>query len=113
MVVAELGALRPVEKHRPRRGVYRLGLGSRPGHLVIRLAVTGGRARRSCAGWSDGREVEVRLSEREGGGCVWRSGRGGGHIHTRAHRLEFIVQKRPITRRGAGGVDSVTLSIKK
>lgn len=48
MVVAELGVLWPVEMHRPRRGVYGIRLGSRPGHLIICLAVTGGRASGSC-----------------------------------------------------------------
>lgn len=48
MVVAELGVLWPVEMHRPRRGVYGIRLGSGPGHLIICLAVTGGRASGSC-----------------------------------------------------------------
>lgn len=47
VVVAELGVLRPVEQHRPGRRVYGLGLGSGAGHLVICLAVAGGRSRRS------------------------------------------------------------------
>lgn len=48
MIVAELGSLWPVEQHRPRRGIYGIRLGSSTGHLIICLAVTGGRARRSC-----------------------------------------------------------------
>lgn len=48
VVVAELGALLPIEEHRPRRRVYWFRLGSGPGHLIICLAVTGGRASRSC-----------------------------------------------------------------
>lgn len=52
VVVAELGGLRPVQQHRPRRGVYRIRLGSGPGHLIVCLAVPGGRARGSCTvGW--------------------------------------------------------------
>jgi len=49
VVIAELGELRLVEVDRPRRGVYRLRLGSGPGHLIVCLAVTGGRASGSCA----------------------------------------------------------------
>lgn len=48
MVVAELGVLWPVEQHRPRRGVYGIRLGRGAGHLIICLAVAGGRASGSC-----------------------------------------------------------------
>lgn len=48
MVVTELGVLRSVEQHRPRRGIYGIRLGSGAGHLIICLAVTGGRASGSC-----------------------------------------------------------------
>lgn len=66
MVVAELGILRPVEEHRPRRGVYGIRLGSGPGHLIICLAVTGGRASRSCTvGLMGERRSWVSANERQ------------------------------------------------
>lgn len=78
MVVAELGGLWPVEQHRARRGVYGIRLGSGPGHLIVCLAVTGGRASGSCTvglmgerrGWVSAserhREREREREEREG-----------------------------------------------
>lgn len=83
VVVAELGGLRPVQQHRPRRGVYGFRLGSGPRHLIVCLAVPGGRARGSCTvGWMGERRGWVRSSggQREADRWVGGGGRGG---HTR------------------------------
>lgn len=93
MIVAELGVLWPVEQHRPRRGVYGVRLGSGPGHLIICLAVTGGRASRSCTvGLMGERRGWVSASDRQ-------RGRGGREEHRDIdERRGFTGQKAKTTK---------------
>jgi len=48
MVVTKFGGLGSVEQHDSRCGIYRVRLWCGSGHLILCLAVAGGRARGSC-----------------------------------------------------------------
>lgn len=110
MVVAELGRLGPVEQHRPRRRVYGISLGSGPGHLIICLAVTGSRARWSCAvgvmgerrGWMSARGVRQRGRDRDRGRRHRRETRCASQSllyadEQRVDLVTFLVEKLPLS----------------